>query len=105
MRIWLDDERDPKEFGRSEYLWIKTAEELIQYLDTHGMAHILDLSLDHDLGIGRMTGYDAICWIETQVANGATPPRSINLHTQNPVGRAKMHASRAKIYKMITHNR
>lgn len=99
--IWLDDERDPADHGFAGALWFKTGEGLIAHLGARGaLGGIHTLSLDHDLGFGRMTGYDVIVWIEEYVAGGAEPPQHINLHTQNPVGKERMRAARASIYRM-----
>ncbi len=98
--IWLDDERDPTDHGFRGALWFKTGEELIEWIAKHGLAHVTTLSLDHDLGSGRLTGYDVITWIEERVSAGESPPKRIALHTQNPVGKERMRAARASIYRL-----
>lgn len=98
-QLWLDDERDPVEHGHAGWTWIKTGEEFVQHLCTGDLSEV-EMSLDHDLGSGRMTGYDVIVWIEREVYNGRNPPRRINLHTQNPVGRERMRAARSNLYKI-----
>lgn len=103
--LWLDDERDPANFSCQGYVWIKTAEALIAWFEEHGMDAVNNVSLDHDLGSGRMTGYDAITWMENEVALGKAPPRRIALHTQNPVGMERMRAVRFKIYQIYGESR
>ncbi|MCE5324947.1 MAG: hypothetical protein LLG01_00885 [Planctomycetaceae bacterium] len=49
------------------------------------------MSLDHDLGSGRPTGYAFCCWIEREVAAGRfVLPRVIAIHSQNPGSKAAM---------------
>jgi hypothetical protein len=99
VNVWVDDERDPAQHGHAGWLWLKSGEEAVVWLFTVDMAAIENLSLDHDMGPGR-TGYDVLTWIERRVADGATPPRHIYIHTQNPVGRERMRAARASIYRI-----
>ncbi len=100
MNVWLDDERDPRSYGNEGFRWFKTGEALIAWMEENGMESIANISLDHDLGSGRMTGYDVIAWMERQVADGKAPPKRIRIHTQNPVGKNRMMAARFSIYKM-----
>ncbi len=93
MKIWLDDERDPKdpfiqkEFGASsDMLWVKTAPEAIAYLSTGKVTYI---SLDHDL-CANATGYDVATWIEAQAFAGELPKLNWDVHTQNSVGYQKI---------------
>ncbi len=123
VNIWLDDERDPTHqypvamgglccSADVDWLWYQDAESLIWRMDAIGMDDINILSLDHDLGnelvdrgrgpkawYPKQTGYDVICWIEAMVVLGKRPPSTILIHTQNPVGRDKMIAARASIYR------
>ncbi len=103
MNIWLDDERDPKDHGWGGALWFCSGEALVTYLTDHDMS-CMSMSLDHDLGDHAstkiMTGYDVMCWIEERVRAGSSAPRSIAIHTQNPVGRARMRAARFSIYQI-----
>ena len=87
MNIWLDDERDPKNYvDEKEYLaglwvWVKTADEVIALLESGKVDMI---SLDHDLG-GEKTGYDVAKWIEASAYVGGPRLRWF-IHTANPVG-------------------
>lgn len=98
--IWLDDERDPALWGARGYRWFKTGEALVAWLEENGMDNVGVLDLDHDLGSGRMTGYDVMCWVEQRVADGAKPPEYINIHTANPSGREQMRRARFAIYQI-----
>jgi hypothetical protein len=101
VNIWLDDERDPDDHGCGGFRWFKTGEGLVSWFEDHGLGDVEILSLDHDLGSGRITGYDVIAWIEQHVANGGHAPTRIYIHTQNPVGKERMRAARHSIYRMI----
>lgn len=83
LQIWLDDVRNPPD---ETWLVFRTAEDLITFLKTN-KDEIACLSLDHDLGEGRMTGYGAISWIEERVVEGLmVPPLKMLIHSANPVG-------------------
>ena len=54
IRLWLDDERDPKDpqiqnnFGaRRDEVWVKTADEAKKLLSG---GNVISVSLDHDYG-------------------------------------------------------
>ena len=113
MNIWLDDIRNPVAFGRLGYKWVKTAQEVIDYLKN---GQVDKLSLDHDLGAcddcmrpyngdpeewltwhGGMampncehigTGYDVVLWLEQNPDKW--PAIKPQVHSANPVGRARM---------------
>lgn len=91
MRLWLDDERDPKDhyiqgaFGAmGDELWVKTADEAISYLSCGIVQHI---SLDHDLGPSWAgTGMDVAKWIEEQAFRGKLPRLEWSVHSLSVVG-------------------
>lgn len=91
MKLWLDDERDPKdpyiqgEFGaEGDEIWVKTAAEAIRYLKSGNVTHI---SLDHDLGPKSAgTGMDVAKWIEEQAFHGTLPRLDWDVHSMNSVG-------------------
>lgn len=93
MRLWLDDERDPtqnhikSQFGsEGNEIWVKTADEAIEYLKTGNVAFI---SLDHDLGTEK-TGYDVAKWIEESVFKGTFKMIPWRVHSMNIVGKQPM---------------
>jgi hypothetical protein len=118
MILWLDDMRNPKQFGFYEVIWAKTYNEAIAVLSSE---KITFASLDHDIGacsacvkkqlhIGTMmtpettffntcphekTGYDVICWIEK---HNMWPCNGIIVHSANPIGRNKMNKVILKHY-------
>lgn len=89
MKIWLDDERDPKDYVDEKtyldepepWVWIKTADEVLALLESK---RVTAISLDHDLG-GEKTGYDVAKWIEAS-AHAGGPRLRWFIHTANPVG-------------------
>jgi len=118
MNLWLDDVRNPSDFGAIGFEWAKTAAEAVALLKTGAVEFA---SLDHDLGAcptclnGRTetdwliehggqsmpncehwgTGYDVVCWMEE---HGIWPPRGVFVHSANPVGAAKMRQAIARHY-------
>lgn len=100
MKLWLDDERDPKnqkiqnEFGSiGDEIWVKTATDAIRYLSQN---NIESISLDHDLGPESAgTGMDVAKYIEEQAFYGTLKPIVCFIHSKNSVGRKNMeHALR-----------
>lgn len=88
MKIYLDDIRNPPD---DTWVVCRTAEEAINLLWVY---KVHEISLDHDLGKDRKTGYDVICEIEEMCfddPNYIVP--IIHIHTANPVGRTKMQSA------------
>lgn len=75
-KLYLDDIR----IGPKDYSTITNPQYFIELLEK---CEITDISLDHDLGLGVMTGYDVA---KTMVEKNIYPSRSINIHSSNPVG-------------------
>jgi hypothetical protein len=95
MRLWLDDERDPKDpYTQSEFgamgdeVWAKTAAVAINYLK---QGRVTAISLDHDLGPASAgTGQDVANWIEEQAFHGTLRRLEWTVHSLNPVGKKSM---------------
>lgn len=95
MKLWLDDERNPKSpeiqsnFGaEGDEIWAKTAHVAINYLKSNNVEFI---SLDHDLGPESSgTGMDVARWIEEEAYHGSLPKLNWAIHSKNPVGRKNM---------------
>lgn len=81
--VYLDDERAVPE----DWTGAKTADGAIILLEHFTVTH---LSLDHDLGEGRGTGYEVACWLELAVLGHGYPMPAVTIHSQNPVGRANI---------------
>lgn len=87
MRLWLDDERDPKDpsiqedFGaKGDEVWVKTVEEAIEHLKT-GL--VTSISLDFDLGVSHRNGMFAAQWILEETKNNGFKKIEWNAHTSN----------------------
>lgn len=93
IKVWLDDER-PMPDGYTHHC--KTAEEAI---DLISQDIVSEISLDHDLGEGRKTGYDVACFIEIQTQLGNLGYIRCRIHSQNPVGAANMKKAIQNVYK------
>lgn len=91
MNLWLDDVRDPEDYGHPGWKWVKTAKECIEFLKKNKVQRI---SLDHDLGDEAVagSGYDVAVWMEE---NSYWPDGGVQVHSMNPVGRARMEAALA----------
>lgn len=100
-KIWLDDIRHPAAFGYVGWIWVKTADDCITYLNTF-WDEITEISLDHDLGPrstagiedhGERTGYDVAKWIEERVIVDGWKMPVIHCHSQNPAGKKRIESA------------
>jgi hypothetical protein len=83
MKVFLDDERAAPE----GWIPVRWPEEAIALLET---GEVEDISLDHDLGDDRRTGYDVLLWIEEAVATRGFAPPQIMVHSANAAARQRM---------------
>jgi len=88
IRLWLDDERDPKnleiqqKFGaRGDEIWVKNVGEALSYIQTGNVEYI---SFDNDLGEGLKEGKELANWIEKEAYYKRLPRLSWEVHSQNP---------------------
>jgi len=82
MKIWLDDIRKPPD---ESWTWVSTAEKAWALILKE---EIESISFDHDLGDGKLTGYDLAKTIEEYSYIGGIEKKiSWNVHSANPVGR------------------
>ncbi len=88
-RLWLDDERDPRDLRIQEefnaepgMIWVKTADAAIARLKSGGVVFI---SLDHDLGT-TATGHDVAVWIAERAASGELTALNWAVHSANRAG-------------------
>ena len=88
MRIWLDDKRDPCDYGYPDAVWVKNA---IDYkllligciLEDDGLS-IEAIHFDNDLG-EKTEGYDLFLKIEELVHKEKLPGlKQVFVHTSNP---------------------
>jgi DNA-binding response OmpR family regulator len=96
MRIWLDDERDPKDdfvqtkFGSNHNdVWAKTAQEAINLLETGKFSAI---SFDHDLGTD-LSGLDVAHWIEKHAFERTISRLDWSVHSMNPIGKKNIEST------------
>ena len=84
IRAWLDDVRPLPWLRRDEgYTIFVDAESLLPHVEA-GEVEAIDF--DHDLGDGKMTGYDLAKRIEELAAIGKIPPITFNVHSGNVIG-------------------
>lgn len=83
IKLWLDDER-PAPRG---WYHCKDPEYAIQLLKTRSVEEI---SLDHDLGLNVLSGYDVAKAIEEGAFRCQIPPIKWSAHSANPVGRKRI---------------
>lgn len=76
LDVWLDDERPaPNGWHRCRYTF-----EVVALLKAQ---RVRKLSLDHDLGFARTTGYHLVLWM---MEHGKWPAERPTVHSMNPVG-------------------
>jgi hypothetical protein len=84
MKVWLDDIRPvPWLAVEDGFVPFRCAEGLIPHIEA---GEVEEISFDHDLGEGRMTGYDVAKRIEALAEAGTIPPISYRVHSGNVVG-------------------
>lgn len=95
MRVYLDDERTPPD-GWTLVRWPNEAIELLT------IGEVTHLSLDHDLGADDTgTGYDAVLWIEEQVAMTGLVLPEIIVHSAKLSAREKMELGIESINRIV----
>lgn len=93
MKVFLDDVRDPY----PGWTLVRNYQECIRLLRT---GKVRFLSLDHDLGLDRKSGYDVACWIERQVVLEGFRPPVLSCHSANPAGRRNILAAIESIRRL-----
>ena len=93
MKLWIDDVRPAPE----GYIWLKTVNEAIRYIEIYGDYldfdnNLVDLieviDIDHDAGNYAQYGGDYIKLLDWLEETGRNYP--IHIHSMNPVGVANM---------------
>lgn len=98
MKIYLDDERKTPD-GYTRCYW---PEEVIEWIKK---GNVTEVSLDHDLGDDdHGTEYDALLWIEEQVAVAGMIPPKMYVHSSNSSAKHKMYLAIANIEKLAERN-
>lgn len=104
VKLWLDDVRNPVDFGCVGWHWVRTADECIAWLQAND-PEVVEMSLDHDLGwratLGMQpkekTGYDVVLWLEEYPFRW--PKGGTHVHSANPVGSKRMQVVIDRHYK------
>lgn len=94
MKLWLDDQiNDPETPDRwTPPGWHGTTSALEACrLINRGV--VTEISLDHDLGAGKLSGYIVARFIEKRAFLGVMDPPLVHIHSANPVGRRNMEAA------------
>lgn len=104
ISIYLDDERPCPYAG---WYHAATAEEALNILRFRRVTH---LDLDHDLGDGKMTGYQLVYYLAERSEDyygpsNYWPTHRPTIHSDNPVGRANMESviNRYGPYPKVRH--
>jgi len=99
MKIYLDDIRNAPD---DSWTVIRDPNKvMMDYITT--FAIIDEISFDHDLGENVATGYDLLCWIERNFAEGTfygIKDCKFSIHSANPVGCKNMQAAIASIERL-----
>lgn len=98
LKLWLDDIRNPPD---NSWIVFREVDAMLRHLLRH--AHIV--SLDHDLGDNKPTGYNLLTWFEERVVvEGISKIPEIRIHSANPVGRQNMERVVQSILKLAHKN-
>lgn len=84
LNISVDDLRPLPENYQKVF---RTAEDFLAWYQAHPHATIQRLTLDHDLGLNGMSGYDLV---KELIARGCPRIQYIQFHTNNVVGFTNM---------------
>ncbi len=101
FKVFLDDIRSPVTVYPEDRGWttVRTAKAALQMLEKE---IVKEISLDHDLGDGCLTGYDVLCQLEKMIVDGRVKSIPVFLvHSMNPVGAEKMKAAIKVIQSLI----
>lgn len=97
LKVFVDDIRNPPDRD-----WIVCRSVTAFKRIPWPMLHEIEiLSLDHDLGQNRLTGYDLAKWLEVRAHKGLSVPNKIVVHSANPVGRKNIQAAIHSIERMV----
>lgn len=93
MKIWLDDLRDPKDYGHDDAIWVKSAQgiwSLYMNLQVKSLTNeVTEIHFDNDLGTGP-DGYYVFTRLESIIsAGGFKGLEKIYVHTSNPAAAHK----------------
>lgn len=86
--VWLDDFRDPSDYGLPDALWLKNSSEFMDFLNDKRKLYrrVSEWYFDNDLG-EVLEGYDCFSALEEKLVFGKPPLIDnviIFVHTSNP---------------------
>lgn len=89
MRIWLDDLRDPCDYGWDDAVWFKSSQEFMTFLDNPSKPYrsVTEWAFDNDLGEDSdHDGYWCFLALEEKIVFGKMlfGPVKLFVHTSNP---------------------
>ena len=93
MRVWLDDLRDPADYGFPDALWLKNSEEFKAFMNNRAKPYrrVENWHFDNDLG-EKIEGYHCFMILEEKIIFGKMLiPDKVNVfvHTSNPSAASK----------------
>lgn len=53
MKVWIDDMRNPADYGQEDAIWFKTSQEAMEFLNDPAKLYrrVTEWSFDNDLGM------------------------------------------------------
>ena len=101
-KLWIDDVRSPPDHT---WHWVKTSSDAIHEILCSIYAGMVyrEISFDHDLG-GDDTAYRVATFLEEFAEKGHIARVQWNIHSANPVGRARLQAALTSADKFWTRN-
>ena len=92
-QLFLDDERYPPNPRTKGLNWklARNVDDAMWFIRTYGIPKFM--SLDHDLGVGKLTGMDFVkTFCSYLLDQGTNWPNNLDvyIHSQNPVGTQNM---------------
>lgn len=72
--VWLDDLRDPSNYGLPDALWLKNSSEFMDFINDKGKLYrrVSEWHMDNDLG-EVFEGYDCLSMLEEKFVFGKPP--------------------------------
>uniref|UniRef100_A0AAU7PJL7 Cyclic-phosphate processing Receiver domain-containing protein n=1 Tax=Salmonella phage SalP219 TaxID=3158864 RepID=A0AAU7PJL7_9CAUD len=89
MIVWLDDLRDPIQYGVPEALWIKNSQDFMKFLNSPSKhyRYATEWHFDNDLGEqSESDGYSCFLALEEKIVFGKILRDKVKIfvHTSNP---------------------
>lgn len=90
MKVWIDDLRNPADYGHVDAIWFKTSQEAMEFLNNPAKMYrrVTEWFFDHDLGEDSdQDGYTVLLRLEELFVFGKPPVVDnvkIFVHTSNP---------------------